>query len=113
MKNELKIKPYDEKLSKNVADLVVKIIKKHKTDFKSIEQDIIKLVDRKIVLYKDYEEDVKKAFARGREFKSFRVSTNEQGNIIFIKPKSPYEYKHTKELKWGRGRIWIEVVLGK
>lgn len=68
--DKLTIKPYDPKLSENLANIVIGIMNKHTTEvtpkeLEKIKKDIIKMVDRKVVLYQDYEEDVQKAYKRG------------------------------------------------
>ncbi len=66
----LEIKPYDERLSQNLSSLIIKIIRKHISlvpDENEIKRQIMKLVDRKVVLYKDWEEDVIKSKNQTRD----------------------------------------------
>lgn len=101
----LKIKPYDEKLSENVAIEVMKIIKRGI----DVKEEIKKLVDRKLVLYKDYEEDVRKAYKKGlgcfQEFKRLierikknRRIVNENDIQKMVKEDGCIEMSYTGEL---------------
>ena len=71
-------KPYDEKLSENLAKAIIEVLKKSISitleQEKKIVEGIKELVDRQVVLYKDYDEDIHKAYYKARADLEERVN---------------------------------------